>query len=141
MGGKGSGQYPGNANWAGGKSKKTAISVVGSGVPEIPDWLPDAAYPYWHIIVERTSGVAFSQDSDAIGEMASLTWRQHKLNDALAENPTDDDLNRVSLAVGRQLRSLWEGFGLTPRSRQVLVVPSDEEPELDELERLQQGFQ
>jgi phage terminase small subunit len=138
MGGRGSGSFPDNPNQRGGRSKKSAIQVVGIGTPELPEWLPADAFPFWQDIVSKTVGVAFSQDSDAVAELASLIWRQSEFLKRLAADPTNDDWNRISLAIGRQARPLQTALGLTPHARQILVVPVDEPAELDPLEQLQQ---
>ncbi len=141
MGGIGSGQYQGNSNWRGGKSKKTAVQVAGSGTPQMPEDLDKEARVHWHRIVELTQGVAFEQDSNAIAELARLCARQDAFNTALEKDPLNESLNRTSLAIGRAMHSLRLQFGLTPRSRQILVVPVDESEEPDELEILQRSFQ
>lgn len=73
-----------------------------------------------------------------MAEAAWLLWRQHEFRKALLVMPLDDDLNRLSLAVGRSLSALLTQFGLTPRSRQILLVPR-EESEVDEFDELMKG--
>jgi hypothetical protein len=90
----------------------------------------------WDKIVELTSGVTFSQDSIAILEAARLMARQEWFAVALEEDPLNDDLNRLSLAVGRQLNMILGQLGLTPRARQSLLIPKKDEPE--KKSRLQQ---
>lgn len=142
MGGPGSGQYPGNSteNMRGGRPKKAAVSVCGTGVPVMPKTLPDSVAREWTRIEEMTRGVAFEQDSDAVTELAWLTWLQEEKRTALLLRPLDGETNRQYLAIGRSLRELWGQFGLTPRSRQVLLVPKEDQPELDPLEQLQSGY-
>lgn len=130
MGGPGSRSYASDpANRGQGRKSNATLGVRGTGAPELPDGLNEGVKACWHEIVELTSGVTFSQDSIAITEAARLLWRQRKFAEALDDNPTDDDLNRLSLAVGRQLNIILGQLGLTPRSRQSLMVPVDDEPE------------
>lgn len=139
MGGKGSGAMPGqNSNHRGGMPKKAAVAVTGSGVPIKPMDLPREIDPVWDEIAEQVQGVAFAQDSDAITEMAWLTWQKREFQQALLDQPCDDEKTRLNLAVGRSLSALWSQFGLTPRSRQILLVPKDEE-EKDEFEEMMEG--
>ncbi len=136
MGGPGSGW--GSEDLGPGRKKKTAIAVVGSGSPVRPSNLPKEVAPHWDRLAEVVSGVAFSQDSEAMAEAAWLLFRQQKFREALLVMPLDDDLNRLSLAVGRSLSALLTQFGLTPRSRQILLVPK-EETEVDEFDALMKG--
>jgi hypothetical protein len=138
MGGRGSGQYPGNANQRGGKTKKSAIDVVGRGHPVMPADFPEEAKDFWYDIVDQTDGVAFSQDSAAIATLAGYYWRRTKFDEALRQDPLDHQLNVDANSLDRCILRMWEKFGLTPRDRQVLVVPTEEVEELDELEKLQQ---
>src|SRR5688572_566957 len=93
----------------------------------MPVGFPEEYVPYWTRLEEELSGVAFEQDSDAMADYAKLSWRQDKFHEALRATPLDDDLNRLSLAVGRALSDLRSQFGKTPRSRQLLLVPREEE--------------
>lgn len=138
MGGLGSGTTPyrGNGNNGGGRRKVTAIAVAGTGSPIKPDDLPEAVARCWDRLAEIVQGVAYSQDSEAMTETAWLMWRQQEFRAALANNPLDDELNRLSMAVGRSLSAMLTQFGLSPRSRQVLLVPKSEQEEPDELEKL-----
>ena len=136
MGGPGSGRPHENRK----RRKTSAIAVCGTGSPVMPDNLPSEVSAYWHRIAELTAGVAFSQDSDAVTEAAWLTWRQQVYRKALAERPLDVDLNKQSLAIGRALSALWSQLGLTPRSRQVLLVAKDETEEPDPLDQLQADY-
>ena len=138
MGGSGSGRP--SENWRGGRKPKTAMAVVGTGLPEIPADMPIEVRPHWWRLIDMTQGVAFSQDTFALTELSWLLWRQQKFNEKLQAMPCDDELNRLSLAIGRAILILLGQFGLTPRSRQSLLVPRDEPDEEDELERLQRDF-
>lgn len=137
MGGPGSGAKPGqNSNHRGGMPKKAAVAVAGSGVPVKPTDLPREIDSVWDEIAEQVQGVAFAQDSDAITEMAWLTWQKRELQQALLDTPCDDEKTRLNLAVGRSLSTLWTQFGLTPMSRQRLLVPKEDDDELDDYEQL-----
>lgn len=125
MGGPGSGSAPNNSFGAG-RKKKMAVAVVGTGKPMMPDGLPDAVQQEWHRLVGLTAGVTFEQDSDALLEAARLVVRQRQLAELLDANPGDLDTQRVSLAVGRALLIVLAKLGMTPRDRQVLLVPRDE---------------
>lgn len=133
MGGPGSRSY---SEHAGGRNKTAAIAVAGSGVPQRPETLSEAESKVWDSLVEITRGVTFEQDSLALAECSRLIVRQEAFHDALRNKPTDETLNRLSLAVGRSLSAALTQLGLTPRARQLLVVPRADEPEQDELERL-----
>lgn len=136
MGGRGSGSFPDDGSThRGGRQKKAAVAVVGSGSPVRPD-LPEAVLKHWDRLAEIVQGVAYEQDSEAMQEAAWLLWRQQKFHEALYALPLDEELNRLSLAVGRSLSALLTQFGMTPRSRQILLVPKEAE-EKDELEELQ----
>ena len=136
MGGRGSGSSPDIGNWRGGRAKKTAIQVVGTGSPDMPDDLPSEVRAHWLRLTEMTSGVSFSQDSDAVAELAWLMWMQDRYRVAIKETPLDADLVRISLHIGRSVRELLVHFGLTPCSRQVLLVAKEEREELDPLDAL-----
>lgn len=139
MGGPGSGSFPDDGSThRGGRAKKAAVAVAGSGAPEIPQGLPAEVQACWHRIAEVVSGVAFSQDSEAITEAAWLMWRQQQFHDALKLDPLNETLNRLSLAVGRSLSALWTQFGMTPRSRQILLVPKEPEQK-DEFEQMMES--
>ncbi len=142
MGGRGSGALPDDYgdSHRGGRKKRAAVAVVGSGKPERPK-LPKDVAACWDKIAETVSGVAFSQDTEAITEAAWLLHRQQKFRKALQKSPLDEELNRLSLAVGRALMVLLGQFGLTPRSRQILLVPKEEEAEKDEFEKMLDGIE
>lgn len=61
--------------------------------------------------------------------VVSLVVRHRAMTKELDSRPTDIELNRIALAVGRQLATSLAKFGMTPRDRQVLLVPADPEPE------------
>lgn len=137
MGGPGSRSYSSDpANRGQGRKPKTSVGVCGTGVPEMPKSVSKEVKAAWDKIVELTSGVTFSQDSIAILEAARLMARQEWFAVALEEDPLNDDLNRLSLAVGRQLNMILGQLGLTPRARQSLLIPKKDEPE--KKSRLQQ---
>lgn len=134
MGGPGSGSFPDDGSThRGGRQKKSAVAVIGSGSPDKPDDLPADVSRCWDRLAEVVSGVAFSQDSEAITEAAWLLARQQKFRNALEKDPLDEELNRLSLAVGRAMSAIFTQFGMTPRSRQILLVPREDE-EVDEFE-------
>lgn len=136
MGGKGSGALPGDtSNHGGGRQKRAAVGVVGVGVPIKPEDLPYDVGDCWDRIAETVSGVAFSQDSDAITEAAWLVWQLGEVNNELHDQPLNTELTKSALALKRTLSAFWTQFGMTPRSRQVLLVQKDEE-ELDEYEQM-----
>jgi len=136
VGGRGSGSFPDDGRvHRGGRQKKAAVAVSGSGTPCRPEDMPEEVVPHWERLEELLSGVAYAQDSDAMTEAAYLMWRQQKFREALQGNPLDEDLNRLSLAVGRSLSAMLSQFGMTPRSRQILLVPREPE-EKDEFERM-----
>ncbi len=141
MGGFGSGSFPDDGSThRGGRKKKSAVAVIGSGKPEKPK-LPKDVGLCWDRIAETVEGVAFSQDTEAITEAAWLLWRQQEFRKALKKTPLDEELNRLSLAVGRSLSALLAQFGLTPRSRQILLVPREEPEEKDEFEKMLDGIE
>ena len=131
MGGAGSGRI----NETRGRKPKAAVNVVGCGVPCPAQKLTGDVQAAFDRLVELTSGTSFSQDSIAIELAARLMVRSSKLDDAITSKPDDAELHRLSLAITRQLITLLAKFGLTPRDRQVLLVPRDDE-EQDDLERL-----
>lgn len=136
MGGKGSGRP--NESVHKGRPKTAAMAVVGSGVPIRPN-APADVLECWDLFADVVSGVAFEQDSEAITDAAWLLWRQRKFREALHADPLNDDLNKRSLAVGRALWITFGQFGMTPRSRQVLLVPREDEGEKDEFEQMLGG--
>lgn len=139
MGGKGSGAQPGqNSNHRGGMPKKAAVAVVGSGVPILPENFTDEEFSNWEFIVELTGGVACSQDSLALCELAQLMELQVELRQERRDGNKDPEIVRLIHANGRAMQWIWTQFGLTPRSRQVLLVPKEEE-ELDEFEQMMKG--
>lgn len=140
MGGPGSGSFPDNPNHGGGRSKKAAVNVCGTGVPVRPDGMPDEVASIWQRVFDLTAGVAFEQDSDSVAELADLLWRQSEHRKALRDRPLDIDLNKQSLAIGRAVNTLLFQFGLTPRSRQVLLVPKEESQELDPFDQLKAEY-
>lgn len=130
MGGTGSGSQP---DWKPkpGRRKQAAVTVAGTGVPQKPERLSAEASSVWDMLVKATAGTAFSQDSIALESVVSLVVRQRAINEALDAKPADADLNYLSLAIGRQLLASLAKFGLSPRDRQVLLVPKEEpEPEV-----------
>jgi len=136
MGGRGSGSFPDDGSThRGGRSKKAAVVVTGNGVPVCPSDLSESVKQYWWQVADQVQGVAFEQDSDAITEMAWLMYRQNEYRQGFLANPTDEVANRTSLAIGRAIKDLWVQFGMTPRSRQVLLVPREDD-EQDDLEQL-----
>lgn len=136
MGGPGSGSFPddGSAH-RGGRRKRAAVAVSGSGHPVRPADLPAEVAECWDRLAETVEGVAYAQDSEAITEAAWLLWRQERFREALETDPLNETLNRLSLAVGRSLSVLLGQFGMTPRSRQILLVPKEPE-EKDEFEKM-----
>ena len=126
MGGPGSGSLPGNDWSRPGRKKRSAVAVAGTGTPQKPEGLPDAVSAAWDRLCELTAGVTFSQDSSAILMAARLIVRQDAIAEKLDLAPADIGLNRTSLAIGRALLILLGKLGLTPRDRQVLIVPRDE---------------
>ena len=128
MGGVGSRSYSDNLD-RGGRPKKSAVAVCGTGIPEMPDGLPADVQQAWQRIAEMTSGVTFSQDSMAITEAARLAVWKDKLSQCVETNPADLVLGKMALSVGRQLLVVMAKLGLTPRDRQSLVVPRKDEPE------------
>ncbi|WP_373651619.1 hypothetical protein [Schlesneria sp. DSM 10557] len=132
MGGPGSGRV----NDSRPRRPAAAVNVIGSGVPAPITELRPTTQAAFDRIVEMTSGVSFSQDSIAVEMAARLLVRLQVMDDAIADDPSNFDLHRLSLAVGRQLAALLSKFGLTPRDRQVLMVPRDEPEEEDPLETL-----
>ncbi len=140
MGGSGSGSFPEDGSThRGGRQKRSAVAVVGVGLPEKPENMPADVSKCWDRIAEVVAGVAFSQDGEAITEAAWLLSRQEKFRKALDSNPFDEELNRLSLAVGRSLSAIFTQFGMTPRSRQMLLVPR-EEKEVDEFEQMDKAL-
>lgn len=136
MGGRGSGSFPDDGSThRGGRKKRSAVAVAGTGVPEKPADMPADVSACWDRLAETVQGVAFSQDTEAITEAAYLLARQERFRAALQDTPLDDELNRLSLAVGRALSTMLGQFGLTPRSRQILLVPREEEAK-DEYEKM-----
>jgi phage terminase small subunit len=128
MGGRGSGSFPDDGSVHGvGRPKKSAVAVAGSGSPVKPDWLPDECEKLWQDIADVVQGVAFEQDSIAIAMMAELLERYHALARVVRSDKSDHDSLRSWLAVGRPLKILMGDFGMTPRSRQILLVPKEDE--------------
>lgn len=132
MGGIGSGSQP---DWKPkpGRRKRQAVAVSGTGEPMKPDGLSAEGSKVWQSLVEALKGTAFMQDSIAMEAAVSLVVRHRAMNRELDKDPTNVQLNRISLAVGRQLAAVLAKFGMTPRDRQVLLVPKadDDEPGKD----------
>lgn len=137
MGGPGSGRQP-EDSLSGGRKKRTAMAVCGTGLPDRPEGVSDAVLLAWDELNGLVAGVAFSQDSVILVEAAQLLARQRAFHAALEKYPTDIDLNRVSLAIGRQLHAVLGKLGLTPRDRQVLLVPRPDEGPKDPLALLRE---
>ncbi len=135
MGGPGSGR----ANESRGRKPKAAMNVVGTGVPCPVTELPEDVAAAFNRLAELTSGVSFSQDSIAIELAARLMCRLAKLDALIDKGVDSQSTHRLALAIARQLTALLAQFGLTPRARQVLLVPREEEGEIDELEKWRQG--
>ncbi len=138
MGGRGSGSAPDDGiAHGGGRAKKSAVAVVGIRVPLPPDCAPDAVVAVWQRIIDTLAGRVFEDDSDALWELAELTVENTEIRDELRPMNKEDDeyqnLKRVQLANHRAVRDLWAKFGMTPRDRQLLLMPGEEE-ELDPLE-------
>jgi hypothetical protein len=108
----------------------------------------DAAY-HWELLTERLSGVVFEQDSHILGRMAIWMSQLTRLDGDLAvlqdgvssEDDGDGDgeaverLIRTMLAIERNLDTKCAKFGMTPRDRQLLLMPKEEE-ELDAFEQM-----
>jgi hypothetical protein len=98
----------------------------------------------WDHLAELLSGVAYEQDSHALWRIAVLMERQEQLDELVEDMLHGEDIDgidkatRMSLAVERSLDTKCGKFGMTPRERQILLVPKEEE-ELDDLEHLIQG--
>lgn len=138
MGGRGSGSFADDGSThGGGRGKRAAVAVAGSGEPICPDGLPDVVEKHWQAIADVLSGVAKSQDSDAITSLAWLSWQQCEFRRKLLVSPLDETSTRLSLAVGRSLLVLWSQFGMTPRSRQLLLTPvgGDEVDDFEEMDK------
>lgn len=124
MGGPGSRSYS-----TAGRKKTRAVSVVGTGKPSIPPGLPDDVQKAFEALAKLTAGLTFEQDGRTMLDAAHLIARQDKFQTALLANPLDEKLNRMSLAIGRQLILLLGKLGLNPRDRQSLLAPeTDDEP-------------
>lgn len=136
MGGKGSGSFPDNPNHRGGREKKSAVSVVGTGLPEKPDDLPPGVEKEWYRLVELTQGVTFSQDSDILGDLAWMCWQHNKYRLLIRDDPTNSELLKDANSIQRQKTILYGQLGLTAKARGLLLVPSNEAEEEDELERV-----
>ncbi len=135
MGGPGSGWGADEPASRAGRKKRSAVSVCGSGVPEKPAGMSAVMSAAWDRLVELTNGTTFSQDSLAIEEAAEMLALREELRIGLKSEPLNLDMIRTRLAVGRQLGALFSKFGLTPRDRQVLLVPREDD-EKDDLEKL-----
>lgn len=142
MGGKGSGSFSDDGiAHRGGRKKKSAIAVSGSGEPVKVPGLSKGASTIWDRIAEVVSGVAFVQDSEALGVMAELMHDDRALRQCMNELPVGseeyDVVKRLQLANIRAIKDSMNHFGMTPRTRQLLLVPK-EERELDEYEKMLQ---
>jgi hypothetical protein len=135
MGGPGSGWGADEPASRAGRKKRNAVSVCGSGEPIKPSGISPDVSAAWDRVVEVTEGTTFSQDSLAIEEMADLLAMRDTLRNQIKANPADLDIVRTRLAVGRGLTAMFAKFGLTPRDRQVLLVPREDD-EKDDLEQL-----
>ena len=135
MGGPGSGWGADEPASRAGRKKRSAVAVCGSGVPEKPKDISPEMSAHWDRVSELVSGSAFSQDSLAMEEIAEMLTIRDRLSGVVSANPSDLDAIRTRLAVGRQLGALFSKFGLTPRDRQVLLVPREDD-EADDLEKL-----
>ncbi len=137
MGGNGSGS-PSDERRRGGRSKQATVTA-GTGAPEKLKGMPLAIDNEFDRIAAMLEGVAFFQDSDAIAAMAYLSLEAQELREELRDlmkgSEEYEKLKRIELANLRALKDMWAQFGLTPRSRQILLVPKEEE-ELDELEQM-----
>lgn len=120
-----------NSGWksTAGRKAKSAVAVEGIGVPEKPTGLPSDVSEAWDVLVTLTSGVCFSQDAELLLECATLQVRQAAFRRELSLKPTDPELNRLSLAIGRALLVALGKLGLTPRDRQILLIPRPEQDE------------
>lgn len=139
MGGRGSGSLPDEGSeHRGGRKKKAALAVVGSGLPVKPRGLDRETEEEWDWLVEVLSGVVFSQDSSLLLEMAQRGVIQRRLWELRIADLKDDNVDLQLNRNTMRLTTMWSQCGMTPRSRQILLVPTDEE-ERDELEQLMQG--
>lgn len=139
MGGPGSGSFPDDGSTHRvGRKKRAAVAVAGSGIPVRPAGLSDEEAACWDEIAESVQGVAYSQDSQAMKQMAIWTCRLDTLNEALRGDPLNVDLMKMANTALIRLSALWSRFGMDPRSRQILLVPKEEE-EKDEFERMLDG--
>jgi hypothetical protein len=117
------------------------MAVAGCGVPVMPDGLRDDAIEQWEIMAALLSGVAFEQDSFVLGRIAVWIARLAQLDaavnalDCLVDAEECDKLLRLMLAVERNIDNKCAKFGLTPRDRQLLLIPKPVE-ELDEFEQM-----
>lgn len=139
MGGPGSGSFPddGSAH-RGGRKKRAAVAVAGSGYPVCPADMPDDVREHWERFAERVSGIAFSQDSEVMEQIAWDLWQLQQFRKAIHEDPLNEALTRTAKAIWRPLAPLLRDFAGTPRARQILLVPKEEE-EKDEFEKLMEG--
>jgi hypothetical protein len=145
MGGRGSGSLPDDGSvHRGGRAKKSAVAVSGSGLPVKPPGMSRRSSDLWDRLNDLLAGVAFEQDSHALWRIAVLMERQEQLDELTDDLMQGEDIEgidkavRIGLAVERSLDTKCGKFGMTPRERQILLVPKEEE-ERDELEQLMQG--
>ena len=112
--------------------------VIGTGVPELPSGVPPDVVREWQNLVELTAGVTYEQDSSALLQLARLIVRNESVVKLLEATPSNDKLNSVSLAIGRQMMALYAKLGLTPRDRQTLIRPkkSDEPKPMSRFDQL-----
>lgn len=130
MGGPGSGSQPEHegAQRRGGRQKQAAVAVVGTGTPVKPADIDDEIGEHWDYVVSLIpKGVACSEDSIAVFEMAVTNWLQAKLLKQLqSEMTVDPEVVRIWQANGRHLREYLTQFASTPRSRQITLIPAPE---------------
>lgn len=111
----------------GGRNTRTVASVWGSGQPRIPDDMPDEVVVIFQRLLKSIpKGLAFSEDTDAIEELAYLTLWQSELRIGLMKSKNDEVLLRLAHANSRQLRELWVHFAMTPLSRDRARAPEPE---------------
>lgn len=138
MGGRGSGRVPEGSKGlpsGQGRKKTTAVAVVGSGEPVMPRDMPDRVQECWFRLIDATAGIAHEQDTEMLVEASYLLYQREQLRNEICYDPTNIDLTKLNLTIGRSLFVILSHFGLTPRSRQLLLIPKQEE-EQDEFEKL-----
>jgi phage terminase small subunit len=133
MGGPGSRSFPDSPNHRGGRSKRASV-FAGSGEPEMPADLPDEIQDVWYRITHQLRGVVTSQDSYSVGALARLQWQYNRLWKRLQVKPSDEKAAAMSLRVGRALIAMWGQFGMTPKARTLLMIPDNDEADVDPLD-------